>query len=59
MKTNFEAYDLWEIVDIGDALYDDFEYRVIMKENKKKDAKAPCHIQQGMDQPIFTKIMGA
>lgn len=53
MKTVFRSQELWELVEKGAAEGED---EVKMKENKKKDAKALCLIQQAVDGPILDRI---
>jgi len=52
MKTVFQSQELWEMVDkrLGDE-----KDEVKMTENKKRDAKALCLIQQPVDGPILDK----
>lgn len=54
MKTLFKSQDLWEIVDKG---YSDPDSDAnILKDNKRKDAKALFFIQQAMHDTIFPRI---
>lgn len=56
MKTVFRSQELWELVEKGIGEGED-EAR--QRENKKKDAKALCLIQQAVDGPILDRIAEA
>lgn len=62
MKAMFVSLDLWELVENGYTVYEGEGITVAqmkeMKENNKKDAKALSYIQQGLDDTIFSSIMG-
>lgn len=49
MKTLFHSKELWELVEKGVGNSDD---KATQCENKKRDVKALCFIQQAVDKPI-------
>ena len=67
MRTILRAQDLWEFVTFGYAelanqvaeLTLSNVERVLLKENRKTDNKAPGFIQQGLSESTFSKISSA
>lgn len=53
MKTISRSQELWELVEKGIC---DGEDEVKQRENKKRDTKALCLIQQAVDGPILDQI---
>ncbi|XP_049358800.1 uncharacterized protein LOC125823464 [Solanum verrucosum] len=53
MNTLFKSQELWDLVEKGYAEEDEARG---LRENKKKDSKALCYIQQMMHDSIFSKI---
>ena len=67
MKTLFRSQDVWDLVESGfPKLANQQAYQALsqvekdlLKENKKKDAKALFFIQQAVEEAIFPKVVAA
>ena len=56
MRTLFRSLDLWDLVEKG---VDEDEGEAMLKEIRKRDAKALFHIQQAVHPSMFSRIAAA